>query len=160
MFNVFKTGVAAFNAGTGADNQRKTAMEADTISKHGRSSTSHKSRGNYQIYFVKNILLAVFLTLSISTIFTACGGGQLSGRWEYNGNPNDSYYVFSGNSYTYGYPCYNPRAGHYYSIETGTFLVSGNEIELNQEGYGVNKKTFLRKEKNMIEIGGQIYVKK
>ena len=43
----FKTGVAAaLNAGTGADNQRKTAMEADTI-QHGRSSTSQKSRGNF-----------------------------------------------------------------------------------------------------------------
>ena len=48
MFQVLKTGVAAAvqNAGTGADNQRKTAMEADTISKHGRSSKSQTSRGN------------------------------------------------------------------------------------------------------------------
>ena len=48
MFKVFKTGglvAASLNAGTGADNQGKTAMEADT-KKHGRSSTSQKGRGN------------------------------------------------------------------------------------------------------------------
>ena len=46
MFQYFKTGVvaAALNAGTGADNQRQTAMEGDTISKHRRSSKSHTSR--------------------------------------------------------------------------------------------------------------------
>ena len=51
MFKYFRTGVAAaaLNASTGADNQRKTAMEADTI-QHGRSSTSQTSRGNFDMY--------------------------------------------------------------------------------------------------------------
>jgi len=60
MFQYFKTVVAAaaLNAGTGADNQRQTAMEADTI-QHGRSSKSHTSRRNF-LYVVLIILLVAF----------------------------------------------------------------------------------------------------
>ena len=48
MYKYFIANVAtaALNAGIGADNQRKTAMVGDSISKHGCSSTSHNSRGN------------------------------------------------------------------------------------------------------------------
>ena len=47
MYKHFIASVATvtLNAGAGADNQRKTAMEADTI-QHGRSSKSQTSRGN------------------------------------------------------------------------------------------------------------------
>jgi len=62
MFKVFRTGgvvAATLNAGTGADNQRKTAMEADTI-QHGRSSKSQKSI--FEIFnFNFNSLIFIYL---------------------------------------------------------------------------------------------------
>ena len=72
MFQHFKTGVvaAALNAGTGADNQRQTAMEADTISKHGRSSKSHTSRGNFLRFFV---VAAIAVSASV---VTSCGDDE------------------------------------------------------------------------------------
>ena len=68
----FKTGVvaAAMNAGTGADNQRKTAMEADTISIHGRSSTSHKSRGNIKKW---GLLFFSLFCLSVASLYAQAG---------------------------------------------------------------------------------------
>ena len=94
MFKVFKTGVAvaAMNAGTGADNQGKTAMEAANNSKnsameaenhvqHGASSKSHTSR-RYFIGVACSLLLALCMGL-----FTACGdddgdkGGNIVGLW-------------------------------------------------------------------------------
>jgi len=64
MIQYFKTGVAAaaLNAGTGADNQRKTAMEGDTISKHRRSSKSQTSRRNFlYIILVIPVLIIGFI---------------------------------------------------------------------------------------------------
>ena len=48
MYKYFIANVAAaaLNAGIGADNQRKTAMVGDSISKHRRSSASLKGRNN------------------------------------------------------------------------------------------------------------------
>ena len=49
MYKYFIANIAAaaLNAGTGADNQRKTAMAGDSISKHRRNSKSHTSRNNF-----------------------------------------------------------------------------------------------------------------
>ena len=65
MYQYFRRSVAAaaLNAGTGAGNQRKTAMEADIISKHGRSSKSQMSRGNL-IFLVAVITLFSAATVS------------------------------------------------------------------------------------------------
>ena len=130
-------------------------MESRDHSKNGASLKSLMSRGNYQI---KKFLFVLFATLSISAIFTACGDGQLLGRWEQNGDPNSDYYVFSGNSYTYGYPCTHRTGQLYHETRKGTFLVSGNEIEL--KGHWPEKQPFSRKKKNIIEIGGVTYIKR
>ena len=76
MFKVFKTGVVAatLNAGTGADNQGKTAMEADTI-QHGRSSTSQKGRGNL-IGLLCGFAVSFFLIVGTMTLTTSCGDGD------------------------------------------------------------------------------------
>ena len=102
MFKVFKTGVAAaaaLNAGTGADNQGKTAMEADTI-QHGRSSVSQKNRGNFLWMVCFALILGVFV-LSGCNKDDEPKTGEPTERYEtvpYTGNGINGYSVLKSGS--------------------------------------------------------------
>ena len=123
MFQVFKTvAAAAPNAGTGADNQRQTAMEGDTILKHRRSSKSQTSRGN----FLKTAFFAVWVV----SIFTfSCSSPEKDGliaakMWcdclsEFSTNMENVYDSFIENFETYSFTSReeaNNKLGEYTQI--------------------------------------------
>ena len=68
------------------NHSKNRAMEADTISKHGRSLKSHTSRGNIFRKMCFGLLTAGIIALSINacTGATAQSGRGQPERWEYH----------------------------------------------------------------------------
>jgi len=113
------------------------AMEADTISKHGRSSKSQTSRGNNFLF--RN---SCFLLLTASLIIFGCNnnsGGEVLGTVPDDDVETITAIVENGNSYngiistvriTTGYWDYNDKYHKEDEFATGTYSNGGFELPL------------------------------
>ena len=67
-----------------ANHLKNSAMEADTISKNGRSSKSHTSRGNFlKVCFALLTASIIILSINACTSVGAQSSSTKSERWEY-----------------------------------------------------------------------------
>jgi uncharacterized membrane protein YphA (DoxX/SURF4 family) len=129
-------------------NYSTSAMEADTISKNGRSSKSQMSRGN----FLRKIC---FVLLAIVFIFSGCekkGGGEddaasgFYGTWVGNAYGFDVTIVITSS----GWNLSAPSAEFY---DNGTYtMVDVNTANLYSVKYGLNVGTGVQINKNTINI--------
>jgi len=117
------------------------AMEADTISKNGRSLKSQMSKGNMLLIFFRFIVMLVIMFSMV-----ACGGGGSKGKKIHDGtyvsteNSSDLY-IFSGNKLIIDHHWRGKREGTYntkdgvltftdefYNISQFKYIVDGDKL--------------------------------
>jgi len=136
------------------------AMEADTISKNGRSSKSQMSRGNF-------LLIIISLMTIIMFSMVTCGGSG-SGNKIPNGtyfieegmSSRDVFFIFSGNKFTLegstgGWMCNNGCKGTYEIFRTGD---GKDRIIFTLENAIVRNYSYSRVE-NKIRIDDILFIK-
>jgi hypothetical protein len=118
--------------GTAVVNQ-SGAMEADTISKNGRSLKNHTSKGNFLI-----MLLSIFF---IGFVFSGCkkadeetptfDASSFEGVWNSEIGSNDRKFTFNNNSWIF-YSVANVDENQIIRHWKGDFSINKNEIELDR----------------------------